>query len=177
MEINHKDMVAKLAKPGKEIVSNMTAEEAHLIHMAVGIAGETLELLEAFLEDDRDKVLEELGDLEFYIEGLSQGAGMLLLTPEIIDPGVISEDPLPGLLVQSGKVLDTTKKLVFNKNAKKWDQLIIDMQNLRTALDTFYTLAEFTHQQALDHNIGKLGTRYKDFEYSDTAAQKRIDKA
>lgn len=61
--------------------SDITAEQCHLIHMALGIFGEAGELLEnlssAFQtgnEPDWDNVVEELGDLEFYMEGLRQGS-------------------------------------------------------------------------------------------------------
>jgi NTP pyrophosphatase (non-canonical NTP hydrolase) len=73
-------MVSVLAKPGAVIAASLTAEMAHLIHMAIGVAGEAGELLDAvkkaaiYLKPiDRMNVVEELGDLEFYMEGLRQG--------------------------------------------------------------------------------------------------------
>jgi NTP pyrophosphatase (non-canonical NTP hydrolase) len=78
--ISHAELVTALAKPGAEIAANMTPLEAHLLHMAVGIAGEAGELLDAIKKAviykkplDIDNVIEELGDLEFYMEGLRQG--------------------------------------------------------------------------------------------------------
>ena len=76
----YKDMVSRLAKPGREICSGLSHNTAHLLHMAVGIAGEAGELLDAIKkcaiygkELDVANVIEELGDLEFYLEGLRQG--------------------------------------------------------------------------------------------------------
>lgn len=73
------DMVKQLAKDGDEIVQSLTGNKAHLVHMAIGIAGEAGELLDAIkkhvmYEQDLDveNVIEELGDLEFYMEGLRQ---------------------------------------------------------------------------------------------------------
>ena len=73
----HPDMVAALAKPGKDILSSLTADKCHTLHMAVGVAGEAGELLDAIKKYvmynkavDRENVVEELGDLEFYMEGL-----------------------------------------------------------------------------------------------------------
>ncbi len=81
--INHSDMVAQLAKPGETIAAEITGEDAHLLHMLVGISGEAGELLDAVKKSviyrkpiDRDNVVEELGDLEFYMEGLRQGLGI-----------------------------------------------------------------------------------------------------
>lgn len=72
-------MVASLAKPGEQIVTELTPEKAHQLHMAVGVSGESGELLDAIKKAtiynkqlDRDNAIEELGDLEFYMEGLRQ---------------------------------------------------------------------------------------------------------
>lgn len=76
-------MVSALAKPGADVVEGLTAESAHLLHMAVGISGEAGELLDAIKKSaiyckpiNLDNVIEELGDLEFYMEGLRQGVGI-----------------------------------------------------------------------------------------------------
>jgi NTP pyrophosphatase (non-canonical NTP hydrolase) len=75
--ISHPDMVGMLCKPGQDILDGLTPGRAHTLHMAVGIAGEAGELLDAIKKYaiyckpvDRENVVEELGDLEFYMEGL-----------------------------------------------------------------------------------------------------------
>jgi NTP pyrophosphatase (non-canonical NTP hydrolase) len=75
----HADMVSVLAKPGHKIILGLTGKTAHELHMAVGVSGEAGELLDAVKKSsihgkpiDRDNVVEELGDLEFYMEGLRQ---------------------------------------------------------------------------------------------------------
>lgn len=80
--IKHEDMVKGLAKSSATIAQEMTGEDAHLMHMAIGIAGEAGELLDAVKKAviyrkplDRENALEELGDLEFYMEGIRQGLG------------------------------------------------------------------------------------------------------
>ena len=81
--IEHAAMVKTLCKNGNTIASEMTGPDAHLMHMAIGISGEAGELLEAVKKRviyrkalDRENILEELGDLEFYLEGLRQGLGI-----------------------------------------------------------------------------------------------------
>lgn len=76
-------MVKVLAKSGKLIAAEMTAEDAHLVHMAIGVSGEAGELLDAIKKRviyrkvlDVSNVVEELGDLEFYMEGIRQGLGI-----------------------------------------------------------------------------------------------------
>ena len=81
--MNFQDMVKGLVKSGDEIAEQMTAQEAHSLHMGVGISGEAGELLDAIKKYvvyknplDMVNVVEELGDLEFYMEGLRQGLGI-----------------------------------------------------------------------------------------------------
>jgi len=77
--ISFSEMVSALAKPGQEIIEQQTAEQAHMQHMAIGVSGEAGELLDAIKRNtiyqkplDIENVIEELGDLEFYMEGLRQ---------------------------------------------------------------------------------------------------------
>lgn len=63
-----------------EEFDSLTPEKADLIHMAMGIAGEGIEILAAVYEHvfndcpvgvkDRTDFLEELGDAEFFLEGV-----------------------------------------------------------------------------------------------------------
>lgn len=82
-KIEFSEMVAKLAKPGQNIIDGLTPEKAHILHMAVGVSGESGELLDAVKKNavynkplDLANVIEELGDLEFYMEGLRAQLGI-----------------------------------------------------------------------------------------------------
>lgn len=79
----HSEMVQVLCKSGELIRSELTAQDAHNLHMVVGISGEAGELLDAIKKAviyrkpiDMENVIEELGDLEFYMEGLRQSFGI-----------------------------------------------------------------------------------------------------
>ena len=81
--IEHSEMVRVLVKPGEDILRDLTPEKAHILHMAVGVAGEAGELLDAVKKHtvyckaiDVENVIEELGDLEFYMEGVRQALGL-----------------------------------------------------------------------------------------------------
>lgn len=83
MEQTHAAMVSNLIKPGEVIKDQLTPKQAHILHMVVGISGEAGELLDAIKKNvvyqkdlDMDNVIEELGDLEFYMEGLRQAVGV-----------------------------------------------------------------------------------------------------
>ena len=80
MNITHEELVRALVKPGEQIKAEVTPKEMHLLHMIIGLCGESGELLDALKKAiiyrkplDRDNVVEELGDLEFYLEGIRQG--------------------------------------------------------------------------------------------------------
>ena len=73
----HEEMVTYLAKPGEDILKTLTPRKCHLWHMMTGIEGEAGELTDAIKkhvvygkELDLENVIEELGDLEFYLQGL-----------------------------------------------------------------------------------------------------------
>jgi len=74
----HEDMVKDLVKPGGEILSMLVPSEVNMIHMSLGLAGEVGELVDAIKKSviyqnmDMENVIEELGDIEFYMEGLRQ---------------------------------------------------------------------------------------------------------
>jgi len=73
-------LVQDLCKDGETIAREIDGKDAHLLHMVIGICGEAGELLDAvkkaviYRKDiDMENVVEELGDIEFYLEGLRQG--------------------------------------------------------------------------------------------------------
>lgn len=75
----HSEMVTALIKSPKTIQEEITSFDAGALHMAIGISGEAGELLDAIKkgaiyrkEYDRKNIIEELGDIEFYLEGIRQ---------------------------------------------------------------------------------------------------------
>lgn len=75
----HSKMVTNLKKPGAHILASLDAKKCDLLHMAIGICTEAGELLDAVKKHvmyekdlDENNVIEELGDLEFYMEGIRQ---------------------------------------------------------------------------------------------------------
>ena len=73
--VTYQEFVSKLAKP--------LAPSEHLTHMVLGVAGEAGELVDAIKkhtiyekELDRKNVVEELGDLMFYMQGIMTPLGI-----------------------------------------------------------------------------------------------------
>jgi NTP pyrophosphatase (non-canonical NTP hydrolase) len=83
LEAGHADMVEALTKPGEAILASLTPEKCHAWHMASCVPGEAGELFDAVKRWviyekplDRANVVEELGDLEFYMQGLRSRLGI-----------------------------------------------------------------------------------------------------
>lgn len=75
----HAQMVTKLQKSGEAILEKLTPLMAATIHMAMGAGSEAGELADAIKrwaiygkDIDRTNVVEELGDIEFFLEGIRQ---------------------------------------------------------------------------------------------------------
>jgi NTP pyrophosphatase (non-canonical NTP hydrolase) len=81
--ITHDELIRATAKPGQGIIDGLTPQKADYLHMAVGVAGEAGELLDAIKKHaiygkdlDRENVIEELGDIEFYVGRIRQLVGV-----------------------------------------------------------------------------------------------------
>lgn len=75
IEAQHTEMVSRLMKRGEDI--QLTEDQRELLHMLVGLCGEAGELLDAIKkhvfynqELDLENAIEELGDIEFYLQGI-----------------------------------------------------------------------------------------------------------
>lgn len=83
LDQNHAAMVAALVKPGEEIIEQTSPLHAHLNHMAMLLAGESGELVDAIKKHtiygkdlDFVNVIEELGDIEFALEAIRKALGI-----------------------------------------------------------------------------------------------------
>ena len=82
-ETDYSEIVDALSKPGKQIMAELSPKKAHCMHMAVGVSGEAGELSDAIKKWvfygkplDVENVIEELGDIEFYTQGLRNALGI-----------------------------------------------------------------------------------------------------
>lgn len=77
--MTHAELVKALGKPGADILATLTAEDCNILHMALALPGEVGELIDAIKKNiiyrkplNHKNVVEELGDIEFYLEALRQ---------------------------------------------------------------------------------------------------------
>lgn len=81
--MKHGEMVTALVKSPDDIQASLSPDKIDMIHAIMGISGEAGELLDAIKKHviynkplDLVNVVEEIGDLEFYLEQLRQRLGI-----------------------------------------------------------------------------------------------------
>lgn len=178
--MQYDEMVSALKKPGQELLDSWTPEKASALHMLVGIYDENLEVTEALYnmaqnpdsEEAKIHVIEELGDLVFYLVGLAQDLGLA---------GQVLAYPLPELKGQaSAHIMELTtmlkRHLMYQKHLEK-PEVVVHMRQTLSAINQFAVGAGSSLEGALEANKQKLlGGRYKEGKYSDEQANSRQDK-
>jgi hypothetical protein len=156
--IRYDIFVQKLLKP--------LPEQLNALHIAVGLAGEFCEYLDA----DEDNIIEELGDIEFYL----QAAHLHYGTVHSECLGVM--DSRPPLYQAIGNLVDLIKKEYIYNKPRDLHTIQVALGEVQTALVLNYNYLDTTRQEILQANALKLEKRYAGLYYSDEAAQARADK-
>ena len=164
-KVTHPVMVKALAKDGAEIVKTLSPETADLWHAATGVATETAEILEAVsvvtktTPLDRENMIEELGDMEFYIEQARQNVGLSRddTLPGFVPSGATA--PVSGavmLAIAGGQFLDLVKKrVIYNKEISK-DAFMNALRKIEVAMAALRRATNITYEQTIAANIYKL---------------------
>jgi NTP pyrophosphatase (non-canonical NTP hydrolase) len=181
----YEQMVVNLAKRGEDIISNLTPQEAHLWHMATGIAGEAGELMEAFMAAqasgklDAANVREEIGDTQFYMTGIYnvlESEPMNIDFPECANPFEI----VAHIVIAGSNILDQIKKHVIYNRALDTTRIWANMYALDYMLRQLCIVVGSSFEECKEENMKKLLTgpkaRYEEGEFSNAAAQARRDK-
>ena len=149
-----------------------------LMHSAIGVIGEVLELKHCI---DNKNLIEECGDVEFYLEAALQSITDLgfSLSRSLEPMGYDLQHAFSEMERGANELLDISKKgWVYNKE--------IDLQHVeifatgtRRALSDLYKVLGIDREDVLYRNMEKLigpKGRFRDGFYTDQAAQDRADK-
>lgn len=164
-------MVRNLFKP-------MDTQAATVLHAAVGIAGEVAELLVA---NSIENLVEEMGDIEFYIEAAFQATGGRNFPELIVEGHDMSHHQVFGTVgtamsVTAGRLLDVVKKAwVYNQDLNL-DAVRYELLRLELMLGCLRELLSVRRPDVQGANQTKLGKRYPDGVYTDRDARQRADK-
>lgn len=186
MTISHAQLVEALVKSPFDIIGTLSAFTADLWHGATGVAGEAGELLEALVMSqagaiDRENVVEELGDLEFYVEQIRQRVGISRDNSASVSPLDIELDMLnfygSSVAINASAVLDIVKKTAIHNKELDVEALRVALRNLDRSMSYVRLSLGISRDETIAANIAKLSKRYESLTYSDKAAQERADKA
>lgn len=180
-------MVLDLRKPPEDIADSLYQHptNCHLAHMAMGVIGEAVELHLAYLNADKLNMVEEAGDIEFFLEGCRHGFNWTVPPLTRRTKSQYERECLPHMntncvLRAAEHVMDMLKKYTIYEKQLKLDAYGQALQDLATALDGFYAANSIQRRLVIRDNMTKLLTganaRYKEGSYSNEQAQARADK-
>ena len=177
----HSELVKQLVKPGDEVRRGLSCVDVHLMHMSMGISGEAGEIIHHFYTEQiwqNDALVNECGDVEFYIEGYKQGLAALGPPPCILDTHRAiwknSSSWIVEFVSETSAIIEFTKKYVIYHKRLNIQLLAQKLENIHSLLNELYLLMGVTREYVLDRNVIKLTKRY-DRGYSDAAAIERVD--
>lgn len=185
LDQEHRDLVKALAKPGEDILNDLTGEKCYLLHAAIGLAGEAGELILWAVEDepDMENFIEEMGDMEFFL-GMARRGMMNWSRAQIVEEAsgrvyLVAKDRVGAAALLSAHCcifLDHAKKHTIY-NADRNDAALFDaMCEIEAAMAALRMIHGISRQETLLHNINKLNKRYQKGSFSNEQAQARADK-
>ena len=167
----HKEMVAKLAKDGRDISFELSPQAADLWHHVTGVVTETGELWDFKGEGN---LVEELGDMEFYLCGVRTNLGIDWVEEPEID-GMLP-DNFAWLMYWATELLDATKKVVIygqEPDRERFGSILFCIERRLAEIRAFHGVLR---DDTLVANMAKLAKRYPGFNYTDQRAAERADK-
>lgn len=186
--ISHAEMVAKLIKQPETLKAEFTEFDFGIMHAVIGIVGELGELLGGIeysvvnqMPLDRQNLIEEFGDLEFYLEDFRTKAFFTLLDVQTCeDVCKIPNGLFPmsvHMMVYGTELLDQVKKSIIYRKKMNRTAVLAALSKIEYLKDQMYQRLNLLRGDILEANMDKLALRYNGFQYTDQRAQDRADKA
>lgn len=183
LQNTHQGMVLALSKSNEDILRDLATGHnfADMLHMAIGMAGEIGEVSElVVVEPDRDKLIIELGDVEYYLAGLCKTVGFSLEVLYKVGYGNylrntdVERSAL--LCMMSGlAVLDSIKKTTMSLKELDTGLITLELSYVLAYLEHIRNHFKITREEVLEANIAKLSKRYSKGTYSNQQARERAD--
>jgi len=125
--MNYPDFVASRKKSGEAILESLNDRKASALHMLLGFVGEWLEYRTAH---SRENAKEELGDMCFYLTGLTQDLGFTPKTPRAYKTVVCDTT----MTVHMEALVDAVIRIIFRNKPQDDKQLVTLIDNLFTVM-------------------------------------------
>jgi hypothetical protein len=167
-------MIRQLFKP-------MATVNDQLMHAAIGVSGEVAEL---FSLNSWKNIVEECGDIEFYVEALKQQfepdfASAMVHRTLYKRESITLQNVFGNMAIIAGEILDLAKKSwVYTKELDR-GKMTFHIMMLEMNLERMYEILQLSRADIQHTNKVKLigpGGRFESGFYSDTAAIARADK-
>jgi len=175
--IEYAQMAKRVIKSPDEIMKTLSPTKIQVDHMVHGLVSESYEIQEALRNKDLENLIEELGDLELYLEGLFSLFG--LNKSMIFIQELAPLDPTIGLFSTIVDLQDSAKKYLFYNELLRFEEIKNQVIKLESYMIKFMNFFEIPREEVLLGNMNKLekgdNPRYKD-GYSDDDARIRKDK-
>lgn len=177
----YSEMVSRLKKPGADVLNDMDAFKAGLMHMALGIVGEYGEVKDAYekfhsgrkyyvgysVDPNIQPLIKELGDLEFYLEGLSQ----LIRRPR----NRVCYSAQDTAATEVFSIAEAVKKHVVNGSPLNVSDLEDRIERVDSRMTNIRAELGVKLSYILSRNMDKLDARYASGVYTREQAINRSD--
>ncbi|URA07045.1 putative nucleotide pyrophosphohydrolase [Xanthomonas phage Elanor] len=172
--VPYDQMVRNLFKP-------MPTKQLCAVHAAIGLAGEVAELI---VTNSIEHVVDEMGDVEFYVEAAYQVIGGRIQPGEelYVEANEPASNQVLGtvtiaLSTSAGRLLDLTKKAwVYDQDLNE-RAIRYELMRIEVMLGCLRDLVGIRRPDVLGANQAKLGKRYPEGVYTNRDAQLSVDKS
>jgi hypothetical protein len=153
-----------LAIRTESLLSSIPSDQIRALHGILGMTSELSELQGALDKDDPINLVEELGDLMWYVAITCDSLGLQLheMVPagQLIDPDLTTEEVVRTYLIWNlAELTDQVKKQVYYRKPFDFDEAARHLQSIVAAVDTLLP-DDANMRIALHRNIDKLKARY-----------------
>lgn len=176
MELNKFQELSKRTMPFKGEPKNNIEFENMLGNYALGLIGESVEVLDVYRDNPSDKqvrddFLKEIGDVSHYAVGIAS-LFKLKLPDHVTEVDMKADKLIDDLLLRAKVVSEYAKKRIYHRHDDAFDyQALLGMF---VTLKSLVKLYGFKYSDALEMNIDKLKMRYPEsFNVEDS--KKRVD--
>lgn len=172
MNLNTFQELSKRTMPFNGEPANPIEFENMLGNYAMGLIGESVELLEAYQNGaDRSEMLKELGDIAHYAVGLSKLTNYQL---DIVLESTDSEpcDLIDELLIASKNISEAAKKCIYHRH--DYENVSEDLYKVFSCINDLADAYGYYLHEVFITNIEKLKTRYPD-KFTSEDSIKRVD--
>ena len=175
MKLNEFQELSKRTMPYNGAPANQAEYENMLGNYALGLVGESIELLEVLKKkgEDYSDVIKEMGDVSHYAIGVAALTNLDLNFNMHYVYGDV-EDCMDDLLYAAKNVSEAAKKIIYHRH----DPINVS-DDLIKIFDVLYTLGQIVaddYSEVLQTNLDKLKTRYPE-KFNTADSINRVDVA